>query len=589
MVLIRRFIFVLAFGVVLAINPAKARLSIQETPQEETYQAQPLYEALAAEIYNQLGQDKNALDHYIHLISFSDDPAITKRATELATKTGQLKKALDTSKRWVELSPDNLEANQYLALLLLRNGQFKTSAKQLHSIYSLLEKSSEGTETQKNDTKKLKAKEIVTSDSLRFIGSLLAVETHHEKSYKVFRLYLKQFGNDKYHSQQKLISADLAMKAKKYSEVVSTLAFLDELDIQNLVDASAMKAKALQRLNKNAQAIQILSSIKDHKETSDSSRLELVRLLVLDKQKKKALPILEKLIVKHQKNNDLLKSLIALQIDQSQLKQADKNIKKLGSTKKYQHDANYFAGEVLEKRGSLEKALKSFKKVSGGSFLKNAHKKTINLIGQVNGSKVLIKFFVQKQESAEKAKDKAYWLKLHADHVFAAKKYNIALDLYTEAIQLAPENTLYHYHRGLLNERMGNLDVAESDFSFVINKRKNNADALNALGYMLSVRTKRLSEAKKYIEKAYAIKPNDPAILDSLGFVLFKTGDLSAAEFHLRKAYRLMKNPEVAGHLISVLEESDQIHEAQLIYDEMNKKYPDSKILNNVKQKLNGI
>jgi Flp pilus assembly protein TadD len=376
------------------------------------------------------------------------------------------------------------------------------------------------------------------------------------------------------------------MKAKNYTAVISLLEFLDDLDPQNLVDAAAMKAKAYHRSNQTVEAIQVLNSIKDYKETKDSSRLELVRLLVLDKKKKRALPILQKLVTKHQKNNELLKSLIALQIDQSFLKNAENNINKLRLTDKYQDDAEYFRGELLEKKGNFNEALKSYNNVKDGSFLNIAHKKVIYITQKAKGQQALDELFSLKQKNAEKVSDKAYWIKLQADKVFDEKKYKQALVLYNKAIQLTPDNTHYYYYRGLLHERMTNLDLAEKDFNFVLKKRNNDADALNALGYMLSVNTQRLIEAKNYIKKAFEIKPNDPVIMDSLGYILFKMGDLSAAERYLRKAFRLMKNPEVASHLISVLSKSNQHQEAQLIFEEMNEKYPDNHILNNVKQYL---
>jgi pentatricopeptide repeat protein len=575
-------LFIVVF-IALMFSSAEARLSIQQTTSVDQFQAKSLYEALTAEIYNKMGDEKRAVDHYQRLVSYSDDPAIAKRATELATVTAQLKKALIIAKRWVDISPKNLEANQYLALLLLRNSRFDDSAHQLNNIVQLVDETLDKAEVESQISTRNRIK---SKQSLKFIGSLLAVEAHHDKAYKVFKLYLKQFDDKQYLNQKKLISANLAMKAKKYSDVVSLLENLKQLDRQNFVDASVMKAKALQRLSHTSEAIQVLSTIKDYKETSDSSRLELVRLLVLDKQKKLALPVLEKLIVKHKKNKALLKSLIALQIDQSMLKRAEMNIQKLRLSEKYRDDAEYFYGEVLEKRGDASKALEAYQKVSDGAFIKNAHKKIIHLVNQINGTESLASFFDLKQKQSTKSADKAYWIKLQADNLFDAKKYKLALASYNKAIGLSPDNLLYYYHRGLLNERMGQLQSAENDFNHVIKNRKNDADALNALGYMLSVNTQRLNEAESYIKKAYEIKPNDPVIMDSLGFLLFKTGDLTTAEKFLRKAFRLIKNPEVASHLISVLAKMNQHQEALRIYDEMKKKYPNNQILKNLKKVL---
>jgi len=330
----------------------------------------------------------------------------------------------------------------------------------------------------------------------------------------------------------------------------------------------------------------LLDSIRNNPKSTDSHRLELVRLLVLEKQKKQALPILEVLVTKHPKNFDLLKSLVALQIDQSKMSKVTKNINKLRANDKYVDEAEYFAGEFAEKLGQREKALFSYEKVSKGSYLKNAHKKRIFLTKNIHGKDSLKTLFLSQQNQAKNLKEKAYWIKLEADENFESQHYSKALDLYNQALSLTPQNTRFYYHRGLANERMGNLKKAEADFNAVLKKRNNDVDALNALGYMLTVHTKRFDEAKMHIKKAHQMKPHDPLILDSLGFVLYKTGELAKAEQHLRKAFKLTKSPEVASHLISVLADLEQHQEAKKIYSEMKRLYPKSPSLKGVSHYL---
>ena len=530
-----RFKSLISFGFVFFIvtGTAEARLSSHEISQSDSYQAKMMYDALVAEMYIQFDQEIQAVGYYKRLAAISDDPAISKRVTELATVTGQLKSALETSKRWFELAPDSLESGQYLALLYLRNSQFKESAEQLNTLVTLVNKmlADKGIKENQDDTQNISdstvSKMAHNGESLKFIGSMLAEESHHDKAYQVFKLYLQQYGDEQLNAQEKVIAANLAMKAKNYSEVINSLESLDDLDRENFVDAVVMKAKAYQQTHRTAAAIKLLNSIKDYKETRDSSRLELVRLLVLDKQKKRALPILQRLILKHEKNNELLKSVIALEIDQSRFDMAKTHINKLRLSDNYQNDAEYFTGELLEKKGKLIDALIKYGNVKEGDFLISAHKKVIYLTQKTKGQSALEKLFIQKQASAVKDSDKAYWLKLQADKAFDEKSYQQALGLYDKAIELTPDKTQYYYNRGLLHERMSNLDLAEKDFNFVLKKRSNDADALNALGYMLTVNNQRLAEAKNYIVKALQIKPNDPLIMDSLGLVLFKTGDLS--------------------------------------------------------------
>ncbi len=570
-----------------AVSPTQARVLNQENTESGHFKAEFLYQALTAEIYREMGEEVLAVEQYQRLALESKDPAIARRVTILAAATGQLPKGLKVAERWVALTPDDLEARQYLALLYLRNNKIKLSSAQLHTIHGLVEqtsikgdgeKSSEGTSGQ--------VVVVNVSQGLTFIGSVLAAETHREKAYSVFVEYLKKHQSKTFYQQQKLIAANLALKAKNYKAVIFELEKLSDLDPQNSVDVASMKAKALHKLNRQSDAIDVLMSIKDNPVAKDSSRLELVRLLVLQKQKKTALPILQKLIVKHEKNNDLLKSLIALQIDQGQLKNAETNILKLRSSKRYLNDADYFYGEVLQAKGSLEKALEYYVKVNGGSFLKNSHHKAIFITSKTKGAEGISDFFEEKQKFVTKTVDKAYWSKLRADYLFDVKNYPQALVYYNKAIVHSPLNTQYYYRRGLLHERMRKLDSAEKDFNQVLTIRKNDADALNALGYMLSVNTKRLAEAKQYISKAHSIKPDDPVIMDSLGFVHFKTGDLTEAEKYLRKAFKLIQDPEVASHLISVLAENDKQDEALRIFNEMTKKYPDNKVLHKAKQYL---
>ncbi len=554
------------------------------TEENNTFDASEMYQALAAEIYNELGDQNAAVDFYFELSTTNNDPAIAKRVTELATATGQIAKALESSKRWVALNSESLEANQYLALLLIRNSHFKAAAQQLDSIRNLIEKTSESTED--NSVSQFKS-----SESLTFIGAMLAAEAHHKKAYKSYKLFIKTYITPEkkyniYQKQQQLIAAQLAMKAKQYSEVIRSIKDLEGLDDKNYVDAKVMHAKALHKLQKNNLAIEQLKIIQDHPEAVDSHRLELVRLLVLTKQKNAALPLLEKLVEKHPKNFELLKSFIALQIDQSRLSKVNQHIKRLSTNTSYSNEAHYFNGEFAEKLGQLEKALDSYIKVKKGSYVKNAHKKVISLTKKIDGQSGVLALFIERQKSASSLTKQAYWIKLQADDLFESHRYLEALSVYNKAIRLAPEKSRYRYKRGLVNERLGNLVNAEADFNHVLSIRQNDFETLNALGYMLSVHTDRLTEAKAFIDKAYKLKPNDPLVLDSLGFVLYKKGDLGEAEKFLRKSFKLSKKPEIASHLITVLAELNQYQEAKSIYLEMQKIYPNSPSLKSVKHRL---
>lgn len=109
------------------------------------------------------------------------------------------------------------------------------------------------------------------------------------------------------------------------------------------------------------------------------------------------------------------------------------------------------------------------------------------------------------------------------------------------------------YARALTYERMDRIDLAEADLKRVLSNDGDNADVLNALGYTLADRTRRYEEALEYIQKAHKLKPEQPAIIDSLGWVLYRLGRREEALNYLKQAYALQKDPEIAAHLGELL------------------------------------
>ncbi len=322
-------------------------------------------DALLAELYNQLGEGELSSSHYQSLVSKTGSIAIFKRGTEIAARSGKVVAALRMAKKWIQSSPDDLEANQYLTLLLLRNEQYVLSAKQLQKVRFLVEN---------NIGEK---KKQVYSKGLKFIGTLLSVESNHKKAFIVFETYLEKYPSTAYKAQQNMVSAALAMKAEKYQSVINALTALEGSEFQSASKLVLMKAKAYKKLNNIEEAVKTMQRFIDTQKSSDSDQLELVRLLIINKQRNLAKNYLMELVEKHPDNNDLLKSLIALEIDQHQYQQAKQNIKQLRKAKEYINDAEYFLGEIMEAEGDFKNALHRFKNVKQGTLLKRARDKVL--------------------------------------------------------------------------------------------------------------------------------------------------------------------------------------------------------------------
>ena len=106
------------------------------------------------------------------------------------------------------------------------------------------------------------------------------------------------------------------------------------------------------------------------------------------------------------------------------------------------------------------------------------------------------------------------------------------------------------------------------------------------MGYSLAERNIRLGEAKDLISRALALAPDDPFIMDSLGWVFFRQGDLNKALSTLESAYKIKPDPEIAAHLGEVLWAMQRKDDARRILKEAAAKHPDSEVLATTIKKL---
>ena len=138
----------------------------------------------------------------------------------------------------------------------------------------------------------------------------------------------------------------------------------------------------------------------------------------------------------------------------------------------------------------------------------------------------------------------------------------------------------------MLAEKLGRFAEMERSLRRVIEIEPNNAHAHNALGYSLADRNERLPQAKELIEKALGLLPNDPFILDSLGWVEFRLGNTAEAVRLLRNAMQLRADAEIAAHLGEVLWFMGEREEALRILRQAHTLQPDSETLQSTLQRL---
>ena len=155
-----------------------------------------------------------------------------------------------------------------------------------------------------------------------------------------------------------------------------------------------------------------------------------------------------------------------------------------------------------------------------------------------------------------------------------AGKNQEAFKLMQDGVKRFPDNMDFLYDYALMAEKLGKVDVMEKSLRQVIAKVPDNQHAYNALGYSLAERNVRLKEAHELIQKALGMAPNDPFIMDSMGWVQYRMGNLTEAAAHLRKAYSLRNDPEIAVHLGEVLWKMGQQEDARKLWREAKAKDP---------------
>jgi len=163
-----------------------------------------------------------------------------------------------------------------------------------------------------------------------------------------------------------------------------------------------------------------------------------------------------------------------------------------------------------------------------------------------------------------------------------------ALAALGEGLARFPAHPDLLYQRGLLAAQLGLLDLHERDMRQLIKLQPDNAHAYNALGYTLADQTERLDEAFTLIAKGLKLRPNDPFILDSMGWVHFRRGDTTRAIDYLQRALAVREDAEIAAHLGEALWAAGRYAEARAIWAKGMEWGPDNATLLDTLRRFSG-
>lgn len=529
--------------------------------------SQQVYHALTAELYRHYGDLSQATDHYSQIMEDNDSLAVAKRLTRLALEHSDYQLALKSVERWVAQAPDSLDARQFRALLNIRHDHPQKAAEDLLWLQKAVDKKDSGRGT-------------------LFVTSIVSLEAEKEKAFKAFKAFTELTEEA---TSAKLALTALAINAKKFDEAKAAIEpLLNSKKTEDQERAHLLYSKALVGLGQKQQALESLSP---YYKTSKNRelKLEYARLLIVNDKTTEALNIYQELSKAYPNNSDVFYTLGLLHLEKKQFKEALPILQHLTELPGRRAEGYYFLGEAYEGLTQFDKALAAYQEAMSKGFQSEAQIRIVGLIKDTQGIDAALDYLRTQRDQLSNNDDRFQVYMLEGGLFYDEKRYQEALQAYAASKIVKPEENIDRlYAESLVYTAMKEIPKAETNLRQILQTEPKNASALNALGYTLTLHTKRWDEAKKLIEQALEVRPDDPAITDSLAWVEYRLGNLQKAEALLRKAYNDLPDPEVAAHLIEVLFKAGKEAEAQAMLDKELSKHPNDDHLKAMQDKLIG-
>jgi tetratricopeptide (TPR) repeat protein len=514
-------------GVAAVAKSAAAMPEQPELPAAE-FPPQVLYQLLVAELAGQRGEMGVAVVNYLAAAKESQDARVAERAARIAIYAQALDQALEAAQLWVKLAPDDPDGRQVLAPLLLTYGRAPEAIEHYQRFIAL---SSDRADLGFLQIASQLARDKNAIAALSVMDKLM--EGHKDNAYAWLG-----------HAQLTMRQAKLDLSLQSVEKALSIK--------PDWSPAVVLRARVLSLQGDREMAIEYLKSELDGELENDIAvGLSYARLLAETEQLKEARAEFERLAKLAPRNPEVHYAAGVLALQLKDLDKAEEHLLRVLRLGQRQMEASYYLGRIAEKRGDVETALRRYMVVRHGNYYLSAQSRAANLLAAEGKLDQAREHLHSLRVSTDRERSQLYLVE--GELLRNAGQYKEALAFFSEKLKEMPDDTALRYARALVAEKADNLAMAEQDLRMIIEREPSNAQALNALGYTLADRTERLDEAMGYIQRALEVEPNDAAIIDSMGWLQYRMGNMDKAVELLRRALGLIKDPEIAAHLGEVL------------------------------------
>ncbi len=521
-----------------------------------------LFNLLAAEFAGNSGDINSSLRFYNEASKSIADGRIAQRTAYIALYGKKYDEALVALDRWRELDDNAPDLSRMYAVTYLKLKQPENAVPHLVEILS----HASGTSVEKAvAVKNLLVKEADVKDAYTVLqqlnGAVSSVTGLPEKNKHLL-----------------ILQSRYAAQLKQHDEALLLLDEVLTID-PSMHDVLIIKAKILLTQGKQEEATELMQQVLDKNPDNLALRQQYARMLVEQRRLQAALLEYEFLYKKAPENSDVAISLALLYIETEQLDEATVVLEQLIASDKKVDVANYYLGRISQNKKNSQQAISHYLKIDKGNYKFDAQMRAGVLLSDLGKHDVAL----TKLEALAEAQTewplrvKAYLAQ--GEVLRNQQRYKDAVEMYSRALQQKRNDTTLLYARGLMAEKVDKLDMAEADLLNVISQEPKNANALNALGYTLADRTIRYKEALTYIKRAAELVPDDPAILDSLGWVSFRLGNMEDALMWLSKAFQKLEDAEIAAHYGEVLWRNSQKQKAREVWKIGQEKNAENSVL----------
>ena len=512
-----------------------------------------LYQLLVADIAVQRKDYRTAVQTYLSLAKQTHDPRLAGMATRMAIYARDNSSALEAAVLWVEVAPSDPQARQAVIAAYIRNGQAQEAVSHIDALLEMNTPEAKG--------------------GLRLLSSLLSREQDVKAAFSLMKHVVEQRpGNPDVmiaYGQLALRAGELDVAAKAIAKVLKKR--------PGWSDAILLQVRIMQLQGKAQAGLDFLLRAVAKAPEDLRLRLFYARLLMDEKRYEEALDQYRRLAHLAPQNIELKYTLGLLLLQMKYYDEARDYLLQIKKRGLRFNEVNFYLGWIAEHLGNVEEAIGYYSAVTASTNYLEA--------------KVRWAILTAKQGRLQQARTTLATLRLevpaHQRRLYlvegeilqSADNDAEAIKVYSEALQKMPQDSGLLYAQAIVAEKLGRLKLMEHSLKRIIDQDPNHVDALNALGYTLADRTERYQEAFAYIKHALVLRPNNNAILDSMGWVLYRLGNYEEAIKYLRRSIKIKMDYEVAAHLGEVLWVSGDRQAAMTVWHDALEQFSGNKTL----------